>query len=329
MKHELKIIDRVKIKVRGGKGGDGCVSFRREKYVPKGGPDGGDGGDGGNVILKVNENIITLRDYLHRAIIVAGDGKKGRSKNRTGAKGKDEILLIPPGTRVFDANNNELICDLTENNQEFIIAKGGKSGKGNAKFASSINRTPTYAEKGKEGEYKEIILDVALIADVGLVGFPNAGKSTFLSAISDARPMIAEFPFTTLQPILGVYETDDFKRITIADMPGIIEGAHKGKGLGLNFLKHIQRTRLLLFIIDGSKKDCHNDFKILRKELGNFSNELKNKKYLVAVNKIDIIDNEKINELKKIFGKDTFFISAKEKIGIESLMKRIVEKLTK
>ena len=243
-------IDLAEIKLKAGNGGDGAVLFRREKFAPKGGPSGGNGGKGGNVILKTDHNLFTLLDFRYKNSYEAESGANGASSLKDGRGGEDTIIRVPVGTLVKDFETKEIIFDLDKPDQEVIIAFGGKGGKGNAQFATPTNQTPRYAENGRPGEERKITLELKLIADVGLVGFPNAGKSTLISTISDARPKIADYPFTTLEPNLGIVRYKDFKSFTVADIPGIIEGASKGKGLGLQFLRHIERTRILLFLID-------------------------------------------------------------------------------
>ena len=284
-------LDYAKIYVEGGRGGDGCVSFRREKYVPKGGPDGGDGGDGGNVILKVDPHLRTLIDFRYRSRYVAQRGQHGRGKKQSGRKGEDVILRVPPGTVVRDAESGEILADLVENEQEFIVARGGKGGRGNVHFATPTHRSPREFEPGQPGEKRWIILELKLIADVGLVGKPNAGKSTLLSRISDARPKIAEYPFTTLQPNLGIVRVQQYQHFVVADIPGLIEGAHQGKGLGLQFLRHIERTRLLAYLIDPQDPTSSSPletFRQLQRELSLYSQQLVQKPAIVLLTKKDI-----------------------------------------
>ena len=243
-------VDYALIEVNSGKGGDGAVTFRREKYVPKGGPSGGDGGNGGNVILKANTNLHTLLDFRYKKKYDADKGENGGNSRKDGKNGSNVIIGVPVGTIVKDAETEEILFDLDEDDKEVILVKGGKGGKGNSKFATPTNQTPRFAEDGKQGEHKKIILELKLIADVGLVGFPNSGKSTLISKISSAKPKIADYPFTTLEPNLGIVKYKDFQSFTVADIPGIIEGASEGKGLGHQFLRHIERTRIILFFID-------------------------------------------------------------------------------
>jgi len=289
-------VDYSLIEVNSGKGGDGAVTFRREKYVPKGGPSGGDGGNGGNVIIKANSNLHTLLDFRYKKKYQASNGDKGGNSRKDGKTGIDIIIGVPVGTVIKDAKTEKIIFDLDENAKEVILAKGGKGGKGNSKFATSTNQTPRFAEEGKPGEYKKVILELKLIADVGLVGFPNSGKSTLISKISAAKPKIADYPFTTLEPNLGIVKYKDFQSFTVADIPGIIEGASQGKGLGHQFLRHIERTRIILFLIEITSENMKNDFEVLLNELKSYSPKLVQKKMLVSLSKADLIDPQKVNE---------------------------------
>lgn len=280
-------IDYVKIKVKSGKGGDGCVSFRREKYVPFGGPDGGDGGDGGSVYLKADENLHTLIDFKYKHIFKAKKGQHGQGSNKTGKSGGDVIINVPVGTVVTEAG--EIVADLVEHGDEFTAAKGGRGGRGNARFATPTDQAPRHFEPGQEGEEKELELELKLIADVGLVGYPNAGKSTLLSVVSNANPKIADYPFTTLHPNLGIVKVDEMFSFVMADIPGLIEDAHKGKGLGIRFLKHIERTRILLVMIEASIEDKNEIYNNLIKELREFNINLEKKPMLVVFTKIDLV----------------------------------------
>ncbi len=311
-----ELFDRAKIWVEGGRGGDGCVSFRREKYVPRGGPDGGDGGDGGSVILEVDPQINTLLYFSKHIHFRAEKGQHGRGKNQRGKDGEDLIVKVPPGTEVYDAETGELLGDLVKPGQRLVVARGGKGGRGNAAFATPENQAPRKRERGKEGEKRWIRLELKLIADVGLVGFPNAGKSTLLSAISNARPKIASYPFTTLQPHLGTVERLNIK-LTFADLPGIIEDAHKGKGLGLEFLRHIERTRMLLFVLDVTS-DPAWDYNVLLQELRAYNPELLKRKRVIALNKIDLGEPPPVG-----FDVPTFPISAKERKNLDPLLDHI------
>jgi len=288
-------VDYSLIEVNSGKGGDGAVTFRREKYVPKGGPSGGDGGDGGSVIIKANSNLHTLLDFRYKKIYQASNGDKGGNSRKDGKNGSDIIIGVPVGTIVKDAETEKIIFDLDENAKEVILCKGGKGGKGNSKFATSTNQTPRFAEDGKPGEYKKVILELKLIADVGLVGFPNSGKSTLISKISAAKPKIADYPFTTLEPNLGIVKYKNFQSFTVADIPGIIEGASQGKGLGHQFLRHIERTRIILFLIEITSENMKNDFEVLLNELKSYSPKLVQKKILVSLSKADLMDSSKLN----------------------------------
>ena len=293
-------VDYAVIEVHAGKGGDGAVTFRREKYVPKGGPSGGDGGNGGSVLLKANSNLHTLLDFRYKKKYSAGNGAKGGSSLKDGKNGSDVIIQVPVGTVIKDAETEELIFDLNADGKEIILVKGGKGGKGNSKFATPTNQTPRFAEDGKPGEKKKVILELKLIADVGLVGFPNSGKSTLISKISSAKPKIADYPFTTLEPNLGIVKYKDFKSFTVADIPGIIEGASQGKGLGHQFLRHIERTRIILFLIEITSENLEDDFNVLMKELKSYSPELIRKKIIVSFSKSDLYDSKKIKELSQL-----------------------------
>jgi GTP-binding protein len=315
-------IDETKIYIKAGNGGEGIVSFRREKFIPKGGPDGGDGGKGGDIIICSKRNINTLYHIKFKRHFKAENGKRGGSNNKTGAKGNNVVINVPLGTTVSDKNG--VLYDFLK--EECVtFARGGRGGRGNATFKSPTNRTPRTSEKGEKGEEKELFLDLKLIANVGLVGLPNAGKSTFLRAISRAKPNIAPYPFTTLTPFLGyvAYRQDDF---IVADIPGIIEGASKGKGLGLNFLRHIERTTLLLLIIDASSgfKQIVKTYNILIAEMKIYSEDMLNKKSCVVLNKMDLIEERDLeNKVKKEIKCDVFPISALKKQGIEKVLEWI------
>ena len=290
-------IDSVELTVASGKGGQGAVSFRREKFVPKGGPDGGDGGKGGDVYFLVDKNTHTLSHFKGKRILKAKNGRPGEGRNRHGKKGEDLVLVVPPGTQVYDADTGELLLDLVEDGQKVLFLEGGKGGKGNWHFKTPSNQRPTYAQPGLPGKERRIRLELKLIADVGLVGFPNVGKSTLISTLSNARPEIANYEFTTLTPKLGVVRVSEFESFVMADIPGIIGGASEGKGLGLRFLKHIERTKSLLFMIDlASFREPLMQFKTLKKELESFSSELAKRNFAIALTKIDALSLEEANE---------------------------------
>lgn len=325
-------IDYAKITVRSGKGGNGAVAFRREKYVPKGGPAGGNGGDGGSVYLVADRNINTLLDFKYKKIFVAENGEQGGSSLKDGKSGKDIYIKVPVGTVVKLEDTEEILFDLSYDGQVELVAKGGKGGKGNANFATPTRQAPRFAEKGKLGEEKKLILELKLIADVGLVGFPNAGKSTLISRISAAKPKIADYPFTTLEPVLGIVNFKDFHSFTVADIPGIIEGAHQGKGLGIQFLRHIERTRILLFLIDITSKDYKKDFKVLYNELKEYSPKLLEKKILVSFSKADLIEEKEIKKLSKIkfkgIEKPPIVFSSVSGYGIDKLLETLWDELS-
>ena len=295
-------IDEAQIKVRAGKGGNGCVAFRREKFVPKGGPSGGDGGNGGNVVMESTSRINTLTHFRFQPEQKAENGRQGEGSKCTGRTGKDLILKIPAGTLVYDAESSELLRDFDGSGQRFVVARGGQGGRGNTHFKSSTNRAPRYAEDGTEGQSLTLRLRLKLLADVGLVGFPNAGKSTLISKVSAARPKIAEYPFTTLQPNLGVVSLGEFDSFVMADIPGLIEGAHIGHGLGDRFLRHIERTKILLHLVDLSDetgRDCIHDFEVIANELSSFSPKLAEKPCIVAGTKLDAMQSpERIEALQ-------------------------------
>lgn len=283
-------IDQAKIHVKAGQGGSGCSSFRREKFVPKGGPDGGDGGNGGDVVLVADKNLHTLIDFKYRREYRAQRGQHGRGSNKHGKNGIDLAIKIPVGTLVLDDDSGEIICDLVEDQESIVVAKGGRGGKGNARFVTATNRAPREWEVGQPGIDRRLRLELKLIADIGLVGLPNAGKSTLLSKISAAHPKIASYPFTTLKPHLGIVRYQDFHSYVVADIPGLIEGSHSGKGLGHQFLRHIERTRALAFLIESTEEEPEKTFQILFKELNTFSEILTNKPFIVVLTKNDLQD---------------------------------------
>ena len=323
-------IDYAEIEVKAGNGGNGAVTFRREKYVPKGGPSGGNGGKGGDIIIEAHHNLSTLLDFRYKKNYKAQNGEPGSNSLKDGKSGKDIIIKVPVGTIIKNASTGKVIADFDEDKKKIIIAKGGKGGKGNSNFATPTNQAPRFAEDGKPGEQNKIILELKLIADVGLVGFPNAGKSTLISVVSAARPKIADYPFTTLEPVLGIVKYKDYQSFTIADIPGIIEGAHEGKGLGHKFLRHIERTKILLFLIDITTEDYQKTFDILNKELSNYSKVLSGKKKIVAISKADLIEDKDIKKisLKKIKDKNNtveqnltlFIFSSATKFGLNDLL---------
>ncbi len=321
----MRFADYAKIYVTGGSGGAGAVHFRREKYVPRGGPDGGDGGDGGDVILRGNEQLNTLLDLRYRKYVKAEHGQRGESSKRKGKDGKDEILEVPLGCVIYDADSRERLGEITEHDQEIIIAEGGQGGLGNWHFRSSTNQTPRHAQGGKEGEEHAVEIELKLIGDVGLVGFPNAGKSTLLSVMSGAKPKIDSYPFTTLQPNLGVVTMPDYRTFVMADIPGIIEEAHDGKGLGIQFLRHIERNNLLLFMVS-CQQDVEYQYKALLKELEAYRSDLLDKPRLLAVTKMDLKENYELEQEINI-DIPALEISAATGYNIDNLKEAIWEKL--
>ncbi len=332
----MRFVDEATISVRAGKGGHGCISFRREKFVPRGGPDGGDGGNGGNVLVRADGRLLSLYDFRLQKRYEAQNGQPGMGSQCHGRKGENTILHLPEGTLIFEETvaGEVLIADLTDPEAEFIIAKGGRGGKGNEHFKSSTMRAPRFAQPGELGEERTLRLELKILADAGLIGLPNAGKSTFLSCVSAARPKIAAYPFTTLTPNLGVLidEYDPGKRMVIADIPGLIEGAHLGQGLGHRFLKHVERTRFMVHIL--SVEDINIDdeenmwagFDLINAELCQFDSELGMRTQVEVVNKIDTVDAETLEKLMhcaKAHNREIFFISAKDNIGIEPLVAHI------
>lgn len=324
-------VDHAKITVKAGDGGRGCVSFRREKFVPRGGPDGGDGGDGGSVIMRVNPNLQTLYDFHYQHRYVAERGRGGRGANKTGSKGKDLIIQVPPGTVVIDAKKNVQLYDLTESNREVVVVKGGRGGQGNTRFSTPTNRAPRTFQSGTSGEERQLLLQLKLIANVGLVGLPNAGKSTLLSRLTAAKPKIANYPFTTLIPHLGLVKVDDSVHFVMADIPGLIEGAHQGKGLGHQFLNHILRTQILVVLIESQADSILNDYQILIKEMEQFSPELLKKPKIIAISKIDIFDESLLEEeVKPHFNNMPLcYISSVTGKGLKELTGLIVELLNR
>jgi len=316
-------IDEAKIWIKAGDGGNGCVSFRREKFIPKGGPDGGDGGAGGNVYFRAVENLDTLLDFTGKHHWRAQNGQPGSGKNKHGSGGQDLIINVPPGTLIYDIDLDLLLKDLNKVGLKVCICRGGKGGRGNKAFATSTNQAPRHAEPGKKGQERDIRLELKLIADVGLVGMPNAGKSTLISRCSAARPKIADYPFTTLEPVLGIVELSDFRRFVMADIPGLIEGAHNGAGLGYEFLKHIERTRIIVHILDimPTVGSCPvENYKAIRNELEQYSKALAQKEEVIVANKTDLDQDGKIvKDLKKKLKKKIYPISAVTGSGIKEL----------
>lgn len=330
----MKFIDEAVIQVRAGDGGNGCVSFRREKYIEFGGPDGGDGGDGGDVVLIADKNLNTLSDFRNVRHYEAGRGENGMSRNMTGAKGDAKTVLVPMGTLVFDHETDEIIGDLIEEDQELIVAKGGFHGLGNTRYKSSINRAPRQSKPGTEGDLRQLRLELKLLADVGLLGLPNAGKSTFISAVSSARPKIANYPFTTLYPNLGVVKIQQYKSFVVADIPGLIEGASEGTGLGIQFLKHLSRTSLLLHLVDMAPMDQQDPVeavRIIENELNQYGDALEQRPRWLVLNKIDLLPPEEqkprcqavVDALN--WTGEVAFISAVTSSGTQELCYRIMQ----
>ena len=328
----MKFVDEAEILVKAGRGGNGCVSFRREKYVPRGGPDGGDGGKGGDVYVQAKENLLTLYDLRLKRVYMAENGQPGQGKQKNGRKGKDLYIYVPMGTLVYEVNDNgekKLLADLDGRDKSILVARGGRGGRGNTHFKSPVQRAPRIAERGEEGEEKRLFLELKLIADVGLIGLPNAGKSTFISKVSAARPKIASYPFTTLTPQLGVVEGDVGERIIIADIPGIIEGAHKGQGLGDRFLRHVLRTKVLVHLLSVEEISLDfplQGFELINEELYRFDPALVSKPQIQIINKIDLLDEEQKRYLKKKLeklSKEVYLLSLKTKEGLSKVMEKI------
>lgn len=331
----MKFVDEVKTKVVAGNGGQGCVSFRREKYVPKGGPDGGDGGRGGDVILEASERKRTLLDFRYRHEFKAPSGTHGQGQNRHGRSGKDVILEVPVGTLVKDAETGEILADLTTPGQRWVAARGGLGGKGNAHFTSSTRQVPRFAQPGEEGETQDLVLELKLLADVGLVGLPNAGKSTLIAAVSAARPKIADYPFTTLVPNLGVVQYKDGAPFVMADIPGLITGAHQGAGLGTRFLRHIERTRILVHLIDVHEvvtADPLHPYHLIETELLQYSQGMEGKPRVIALNKIDLVpDREVLLQITQSYlntGYPVVLVSALHNQGLVELLRILTQLLS-
>ncbi|BCL60858.1 GTPase Obg [Desulfomarina profundi] len=324
----MGFIDEAKFFVKAGDGGNGCVSFRREKFVPKGGPNGGDGGRGGNVIIRADKSVNSLIDFRYRSHFKAERGSNGQGKDMHGRKGKDCIIVVPAGSIIKDSETGEFIKDLTEDGEELLVAAGGKGGFGNPRFASGSNRTPRIATKGKPGEEKWLKIELKLIADIGLVGLPNAGKSTLLSRLSAANPKIASYPFTTLEPQLGVMHFKYHESCIIADIPGLVEGAHQGVGLGHKFLRHIERTSIILHIVDMADELCRENFVTIEKELNYFKEELADRTRIIVLNKCDLVDEERQKELREHFtdkNQNVIVLSCESGRGIDNLVEKLEE----
>lgn len=324
-------VDYVKIYCRSGKGGAGSSHFHREKFVAKGGPDGGDGGRGGNIILRGNKNYWTLIHLKYARHVYAGDGQQGSGSRSFGKDGQDRVIEVPCGTVAYDAETGDFICDITEHNQEVVLLKGGRGGLGNWHFRTATNQTPRYAQPGEPRIETSVILQLKVLADVGLVGFPNAGKSTLLSVVSAAKPEIADYPFTTLVPNLGIVAYRDNKSFVMADIPGIIEGASEGKGLGLRFLRHIERNAILLFIIPADSENIRREYNILLNEIETYNPELKNKQRVLAISKCDMLDEELIEQMKSELPDSirSIFISSVSGMGIRELKDMLWEEINK
>ncbi|MGN7177281.1 GTPase ObgE [Cytobacillus sp. SAFR-174] len=326
-------VDQVKVYVKGGDGGNGMVAFRREKYVPNGGPAGGDGGKGANVVFEVNEGLRTLMDFRYQRHFKAPRGEHGMSKNQHGRNSKDMIVKVPPGTVVTDAESGEVIADLTEHGQRAVIARGGRGGRGNTRFATPANPAPELSEHGEPGQERDVVLELKLLADVGLVGFPSVGKSTLLSVVSSARPKIAEYHFTTIAPNLGMVETEDGRSFVMADLPGLIEGAHSGVGLGHQFLRHIERTRVIVHVIDMAAvegRDPFEDYLTINKELKEYNLRLTERPQIIVANKMDMPDaEENLKKFKEQLDEDypIFPISALTRQGLRDLLFAVADKV--
>ena len=328
----MKFLDQAKIHIQSGNGGNGCVSFRREKFVEFGGPNGGNGGKGGDIIIKCVDGLNTLIDYRYRQHFKAKNGSPGMGSDKTGRSGEDTIIEVPRGTLVLEEDNEEVIADVVNKDQSLTVLKGGNGGFGNAHFKSSENQTPRTANDGENGQEKWIWLRLKLIADIGLIGLPNAGKSTLISTVSEAKPKIADYPFTTLNPVLGIAKYND-NELVIADIPGLIEGAHEGKGLGDRFLGHIERCNLLLHLIDANDTDVINSWKTVRNEISAYSKELDEKKEIIVLSKSDSINEEKLDEkliiLKDYTNKDVFKMSSVTGKGITSILRILHDNISK
>jgi GTP-binding protein len=327
----MQFIDQAEIEVEAGKGGDGIVAFRREKYVPAGGPAGGNGGRGGDVILVADQNLQTLLDFRYAHHFQGENGGRGGPNNRTGADGDDRIIEVPCGTVIYDAHTDEIVGDLVEPGQRLCVAKGGKGGLGNKYFLSNRNRAPEYALPGLEGEKRTLRMELKLLAEVGIIGLPNAGKSTLISSLSAARPKVADYPFTTLIPNLGVVRKPNGDGTVFADIPGLIAGAHQGTGLGHDFLRHIERTRLLLHLIDATADDAIANYQIIQEELHAYGRGLPERPQILALNKVDAVDKETVDaiatQLSQLTQVPVFQISAATRLGLDPLLQKIWKSL--
>lgn len=322
-------IDKAKINITSGAGGNGMVAWRREKYVDKGGPAGGDGGRGGDVYIIADANLSTLLDFKYQSKFAAEEGEKGGIKDQHGKNGQHLYIKVPCGTLIKDLKSGKIIGDITNDGQQVLVAQGGRGGRGNARFATSVRRAPQFCEPGEPSVYRELELELKLIADVGLLGMPNAGKSTLISMISAAKPKIADYPFTTLVPNLGIIKKPDGDGLVIADIPGLIEGASQGVGLGFEFLRHVERTRLLVHLLDMTEEDPVNNYKIINKELEKYGGRLNEIPQIIALNKIDAVEPEKVNQIKEYFGsKDVFAISAATGEGTKDLVYYLINKIS-
>jgi GTPase len=324
----MKFVDEASLYVKAGDGGRGCVSFRREKFVPRGGPDGGDGGNGGNVVIVGKRSLVSLLDFKYKRHYKAENGKIGSGRNKTGRNGRDAYIYVPLGTLVQDEENVELLADIVQDGQTCVVAQGGRGGQGNARFVSPVHRAPREHTEGKKGQERNLALQLKLLAEIGIVGLPNAGKSTLLSRLTNARPEVGPYPFTTLTPSLGVF-SDDEERVVIADIPGLIEGASRGRGLGLAFLKHVERTHVLLWLVDASSPSVSDDYLTLRNELRLYREDLLTKQRLLVLSKTDLVTPSDLARREKTlgaFGEDVVSVSALNGWGIDALKDRLRKK---